>query len=121
VHDRPVRVLIVDDQPTFRLAARELLLARGHSVVAEAEDGGGALDAVARLTPDAVLLDVVLGRESGFDVARALTRLSPGLPVLLVSVDGANVSGERVRDCGARAFLLKDQLPAADLAALCSR
>jgi DNA-binding NarL/FixJ family response regulator len=115
-----VRVLIVDDQATFRLAARELLLARGHSVVGEVGDGSAALDAAARLTPDAVLLDLVLGSESGFDVARALTRHTPGLPVLLVSVDGANVSGERVRDCGACAFLLKEQLPAADLAALWS-
>ena len=80
-----LRVLIVDDQQSFRDAARELLRARGHVVVAEAPCGRTALEAAARFAPDAVLLDVRLERESGFVVARALIDAHPDLCVLLTS------------------------------------
>jgi DNA-binding NarL/FixJ family response regulator len=113
-----VRVLIVDDEPVFREAARALLEARGHVVVGEAHAGRAALAAAARVAPDAVLLDVSLGAESGFDVARALTHRWPKLAVLLVSVTDAGVSPTRVRACGARGFLLKERLVAADFATL---
>jgi DNA-binding NarL/FixJ family response regulator len=112
------RVLIVDDQPSFRDAARHLLQARGHDVVAEAADGRAALEALERARPDAVLLDVGLGEESGFDVSRALVAARPDLAVLLVSIDGTGATPERVKAAGARAFVPKTQLTSADLAAL---
>lgn len=86
------RVLIVDDHPGFRAAARELLLARGYTGVAEADGESSALEAVARFAPDLVMLDVILERENGFDVARALTRAQPNLGVLLVGQGGRGVS-----------------------------
>jgi DNA-binding NarL/FixJ family response regulator len=70
-------VLIVDDQPVFRRAAHELLEARGYAVVGEAGCAAAALQAAKQLEPDAVLLDVRLGDESGHEVARALTRFAP--------------------------------------------
>src|SRR3954447_19424397 len=110
-----MRVMIVDDQASFREAARELLEARGYDVVADVADGRSALAAAARLHPDAVLLDVGLGSESGLDVAQALTRAHPRLAVLLVSVTLPDVPPERVRACGARGARARDGLPAADL------
>jgi two-component system nitrate/nitrite response regulator NarL len=62
--------VIVDDQPVFRQVARELLEIRDYAVVAEASCAAQALAAVERLAPDAGLLDVRLGEESGHDVAR---------------------------------------------------
>jgi DNA-binding NarL/FixJ family response regulator len=115
--DVTLSVLIVDDQPSFRRAARELLEARGYAVVAEAVCSVTALEALARLQPDAVLLDVRLGPESGFDIARALTRARPGLAVLLVSADVPQACLARVYECGARGFLLKPRLIDADLEA----
>jgi DNA-binding NarL/FixJ family response regulator len=109
------RVLIVDDHPSFRHAARELLAARGYAVVGEADGSSTALDALARLQPDAVLLDLCLGAECGFDVARALTQARPGLAVLLVSTDEPDACSARIRECGARGFLLKLRLADADL------
>ena len=110
-----LRVLIVDDQPGFRDAARELLRARGHIVVAEAQSGQTALEAVERCAPDAVLLDVRLGSENGFVVSRRLMDANPDLRVLLTSVDAPNVAPERVHECGARAFVLKQRLTKVDL------
>ena len=79
------RVLVVDDEPTFRDAARRLLEQRGYAVVAEAGCAASALDAVERFAPQAVLLDVRLGDDDGFDVCRRLTRTRPWLAVLLAS------------------------------------
>jgi two-component system nitrate/nitrite response regulator NarL len=109
------RVLIVDDQPVFRRVARDLLKARGYVVVAEADGADTAMEALRRLAPDAVLLDVCLGEESGYDVARALTGAAPDVAVLLVSADERWVCRESVRACGARGFVLKARLVDADL------
>jgi len=113
------RILIVDDHPVFRSAARALLTARGYAVVGEASCTRTALDAAARLSPDGVLLDVHLGTDSGVDVARALTRAQPALAVVLVSSDWPEPSPERLQDCGACGFVLKSALPVTDLSGFC--
>jgi CheY-like chemotaxis protein len=113
-HMPSTRVLIVDDQPVFRGVARDLLEVRGYTVVAEADGMANALEALGRCVPDAVLLDVCLGKESGFDVARALTGMRPGLAVLLVSADEVSDSSEQARRCGARGFVTKARLVKTD-------
>jgi DNA-binding NarL/FixJ family response regulator len=113
---RPLRVMIVDDQPTFRLAARRLLEARGYDVVAEAECSACALEAVERHEPQAVLLDVRLGDEDGFAVCGVLTRARPGLAVLLASDAPHEHFDERVARSGARGFVRKSRLAHTDLA-----
>ena len=75
----PAGVLIVDDEPSFRLAARALLERRGYVVVGDAGCAASAVKSVQRLAPDGVLLDVRLGDDDGFDVARILTRAWPDL------------------------------------------
>lgn len=111
---RPLRVLIVDDQPSFRQVARELLERRGYVIVGEADDAATALVAGERLAPDAVLLDICLGADSGLDVAYAMTRTSPAPAVLLVS--NADVRDGQVERSGARGFVLKSRLVGIDLA-----
>jgi DNA-binding NarL/FixJ family response regulator len=112
-----VRVLIVDDQPAFREAARELLEGRGH-VVAEARDAAEALAAIEAFDPDAALIDVRLHDESGIDAARALVEASPRLAAFLMSADGTIVTDAVVRACGARGFVPKQRLAATDLVGL---
>ena len=63
------RILIVDDHPSFRATARAVLSADGFEVVGEAEDGASALEAIERLRPDLVLLDVQLPDTDGFSIA----------------------------------------------------
>jgi two-component system nitrate/nitrite response regulator NarL len=119
--DMSARVLIVDDQCAFRQVARGLLEHRGYTVVGEAADATAAVDAATRLRPDAVLLDVRLGEDDGFAVARALARACPGAAVLLVSNDDYHHHTERVKSSGALGFTLKSQLAVADLAACLRR
>jgi DNA-binding NarL/FixJ family response regulator len=116
MHCVPLRVLIVDDQASFRRAAHALLELRGYAVVGEARCAESALEAVERARPDAVLLDVRLHRENGFDVARALTRARPALAVLLVSADDYRDCEDLMEYSGARGFVMKSELAAIDLA-----
>ena len=108
----PPRILIVDDHPAFRRAARLLLAERGFKVIAEAGCPRTALQAAAELTPDGVLVDVHLGEECGLELTRALTRGQPTLAVLLVSSDPLH---RRAEDCGAQGFVLKSELARTDL------
>jgi DNA-binding NarL/FixJ family response regulator len=110
-----VRVLIIDDQSTFRRAARGLLERLGYRVVGEGSGGAAAVALATRLLPDAVLLDVRLGTEDGFAVARALADACPGAAVLLASCD--HQDPDEVAASGARGFVLKSELAGADLAA----
>ena len=106
----PCTVLIVDDHPSFRATARALLEAEGFEVVGEAEDGASALDAIRRLRPDVVLLDVQLPDIDGFDVAQRLTG-HPGAPaVILVSSRDSSDFGPLVTRSGARGFVPKAEL-----------
>jgi DNA-binding NarL/FixJ family response regulator len=113
-----LRVLIVDDQSAFRVAARALLEHRGCTVVGEADGAAGGLDAARQIAPDAVLLDVRLGDGDGFEVCRAMTRSDPRVAVLLVSADDHRDDSATVRDCGACGFVLKSRLARTDLVAL---
>jgi DNA-binding NarL/FixJ family response regulator len=109
----PPRVVVVDDHPSFRQAARMLLAARGYDVVAEAASAATALDAVERHAPHGVLLDVQLGDDDGFAVCGALTRSRPDLAVLLASADEPK-DPDRITGCGARGFVRKAHLPRID-------
>lgn len=78
-----VRVLVVDDEPSFREGLRVALESEGF-VVDVAEDGEEALRLFAARSPDLVLLDVMLPRMSGIDVCRQI-RAVDDTPVIMVS------------------------------------
>jgi DNA-binding response OmpR family regulator len=69
-----IRVFIVDDSRDFLDVASGLLEREGLAVVGVALDSAGVREQVERLSPDAVLVDITLGDESGFEVARALCK-----------------------------------------------
>jgi DNA-binding NarL/FixJ family response regulator len=103
-------LLIVDDHPSFRASARELLEAEGFEVVGEAEDGASALEAIDRLRPDVVLLDVQLPDMNGFEVASKVTANGSGSAIVLVSSRDGSDFGPLVLESGARGFIPKGEL-----------
>jgi DNA-binding NarL/FixJ family response regulator len=112
------RVLVVDDHPTFRRFARQLLEEAGYTVVGEAADGASAVEAARLLEPEIVLLDVLLPDVSGLAVAEALAALSPTPHVVLVSSRSAADFGAALDGARARRFVAKHELTSADLPAL---
>ena len=83
-----VRVLTIDDQAVFRALAREVINATpGFAAIGEAADGSSGIEAVARLGPDLVLLDVRMPGLGGIEVARRLTLMHPEVVVVLISIE----------------------------------
>jgi DNA-binding NarL/FixJ family response regulator len=111
-------LVIVDDHAGFRASARELLELDEFEVVGEAGDGAGALEVVARLDPEVVLLDIGLPDMSGFDVAERIAIGDPRATVVLISSRSTDQISVRVTGCGAVGFIAKDELCGAALAAL---
>lgn len=109
-----VRCLIVDDNEDFLHAARALLEREGISVVATASNGAQAVRACRQLKPEVALVDVDLGAETGFDIARRLAgQAGPGLPrVILVSASTADDLADLVAESPAISFLYKADLSA---------
>src|ERR671910_266652 len=85
---RSVRVLTVDDQALFRGVARDVIEATpGFEAVGEASSGEQALEAVERLAPELVLLDVRMPGMDGIEVARHLATEHPRTVVVLISIE----------------------------------
>ena len=106
----PVRVLIVDDQATFRRAAWSVVeLTPGFVVVGEAETGEAAVDAARGQQPDLVLMDVHLPGIDGLEASRRILAASQTPPpvIFLLSTYEAAEYLDRPADCGAAAYLAK--------------
>jgi DNA-binding NarL/FixJ family response regulator len=111
-------VVIVDDHPTFRSFARELLEDEGFEVVAEAMDGASAIEAADRLRPDLVLLDVQLPDLSGFEVVDRLRARGVPSPVVLTSSRDAASYGDQVEASDSAGFIPKGDLSGPAIRAL---
>jgi two-component system, NarL family, invasion response regulator UvrY len=108
-----VRVVIVDDQPPFREAARLVFdLLDDFDVVAEATSGEEALAVVAALAPDLVLMDINLPGMSGVDATRRLRQEHPDVVAVLVSTYEAEDLPRGAETSGALAYVHKEHLDA---------
>jgi CheY-like chemotaxis protein len=107
-----MRCLIVDDNDDFLRAARELLESEGISVVGAVSTGAQAYRTCRDLNPDVVLLDIDLGEENGFDVARQLAdRADATQPrVILISGYSGDDFEDMIADSPVLSFLPKAYL-----------
>lgn len=106
--EKTVRVLIVDDQEPFRLAARMVVEATdGFEVVGEAETGEASIDLAHELDPDLVLMDVNLPGIDGLDATRRILDGSDRVVILLLSTYEESEYAPRAAECGAAAYIPK--------------
>jgi DNA-binding NarL/FixJ family response regulator len=111
--DSAIRVLIVDDHTVVREGLRTFLqLQDGIEVVGEAGDGLQALDQAAALTPDVILMDLVMPRLDGVAAMRKLRERSPASRVIVLTsfLDDSRLMP--ALQAGAAGYLLKDVEPA---------
>ena len=109
----PLRCLIVDDSAFFLEAAASLLQREGVTVVGVASFIADALRQARELRPDVVLVDIMLGRESGLDLARRLAEADPDAPaVILISTHAETEFADLIAEAPAAGFLSKSQLSA---------
>ncbi|MEO6122232.1 MAG: response regulator transcription factor [Ilumatobacteraceae bacterium] len=104
-----VTVLVVDDQPPFRDAARSVVdRLKGFEVVAEADSGEAAIELVAALQPQLVLMDINMGGIDGIEAATAITARFPKTMVVLLSTYDLRDLPPTARTSGASAYVNKD-------------
>lgn len=92
--DGDVRCVIVDDNPAFLHAAEVMLSRDGIAVVGTATCGARALDMVARVRPDVVLVDLCLGAESGLSLIGQITARAPEIACICISTYAAEDLGD---------------------------
>jgi DNA-binding NarL/FixJ family response regulator len=102
-------VLIVDDHPSFRAFARDLLESDGFRVIGESKDGESALGTALALRPDVVLMDVQLPDLTGFEVTKRLLAILE-TAVVLVSTRDRSDYGDEIESSGAVGFVPKGEL-----------
>jgi CheY-like chemotaxis protein len=109
-----LRALLVDDTPRFLEAARTLLERQGIVTVGVASTSAEALQQVAELRPDVTLIDVDLGAESGFAVARLLAQAPchASSPAILMSAHSAEDFADLISESPALGFISKLDLSA---------
>ena len=115
----PLRCLLVDDNDAFLEAARVLLEREGMQVAGVASNIAGALRQARALRPDVILVDIGLGEESGFDLARLLAadgqdgqRAGVHADVILISAQAETDYTDMIAESPAAGFLPKSELSA---------
>ena len=113
-----MRCLLVDDNAAFLSSARTLLDRQGVTIVGTASTSAEALLLAAALRPDVVLVDIALGEENGFDLARRLAE-SDGdgvaMAVIMISTAAESDYADLIAESPAAGFLHKAELSAAGI------
>ncbi|MGV8929965.1 MAG: response regulator [Brevundimonas sp.] len=89
-------ILIVDDDPTVRLIAGELLRSEEHAIV-EAEDGDEALKILSAMAIDLVVLDLLMPNKDGLETIVELRKRQPDIRILAISSGGRMEPGQLLR------------------------
>ena len=100
------RVLVADDYPEMVKAVRRLL-ALDCDVVGSVADGSALLEAVQRLAPDVIVLDLNLPNVNGLAACRQITQLNPAMKVIMFTVLDHPDDTQAFFEAGASAFVSK--------------
>jgi DNA-binding NarL/FixJ family response regulator len=111
VTDKRVRVWVVDDQASFRMATAAALAAMEDFVMAgECETGESAIELMRNASAEIVLMDIHMPGMGGIEATRRIRAAHPDLIVLLMSTYDVEDLPAAAADCGAAAYLHKEQL-----------
>jgi DNA-binding response OmpR family regulator len=109
---KPKKILIADDNKNIREALTSILEDEGHELWM-AKDGAEALKKVREVSPDILILDVMMPEVSGYDVCRAV-KSDPDLKktfILMLSAKGQAAEQEQGKEIGADEYIVKPFSP----------
>jgi DNA-binding NarL/FixJ family response regulator len=103
-----IRLFIADDHQLFREGLRALFLSLDDiEVVGEASDGQTAIDQIAELQPDVVLMDIQMPGVNGIEATRRVTTTSPHIGTIILTMFDDDDSVFAAMRAGARGYILK--------------
>jgi DNA-binding NarL/FixJ family response regulator len=114
-----IRILIADDHEIVRRGIKQIIEETSDlEVIGEASTGQQVIDAVSRLSPDVLLLDISMPGYSGLDVLKTLAANFTDLPVLVLTMHPEEQYAIRVLKAGASGYLTKESAPDELIAAI---
>lgn len=113
------KILVVDDHPMTRLGQVETLNREpDFTVCGQAATAGETIEAINRLKPDVLLMDLTLPDKEGLELIKDIQALHPGLPILVCSMHDEAFYAARVLRAGGRGYVMKSEGPEKLVAAL---
>jgi NarL family two-component system response regulator LiaR len=110
--DKPIRILITDDQAIVRKGIRALLLTEPDiEIVGEAENGLQAINQVETLRPDVILMDLMMPEMDGIEAIRRITTKQARARILVLTSFATDDKVFPAVKAGALGYLLKDSSP----------
>jgi len=100
------RVLVVEDDANILLGLTEVFLSEGFEVHT-CERGDHAMDKIAEIKPQIILLDVMLPKKNGYEICREIRKAKIKLPVLMLTAKGQEMDKVVGLDCGADDYVTK--------------
>jgi two-component system invasion response regulator UvrY len=103
-----INVMLVDDHDLVRKGIRRLLDdTQGIKVIAEATDGEQAISQVRMQKPDVILMDISMPGIGGLEATRKITRVSPDMKVIIVTIHDDDPFPARLLEAGAAGYITK--------------
>ena len=100
------RIVLVDDEALIRMGMRVMLQDLGYEVVGEAADGQEAIEKVAALDPDVVIMDIKMPGMDGLEATRRIMAAHP-VPIIVLTAYNQRSLVEEAADSGVLAYLMK--------------
>jgi len=104
-----IKIFMADDHPVVRAGIRGMLETQpDFEVVAEAENGQGAIEQVSKLKPDVVLMDLRMPEMDGVEAISKIKESHPDIHILVLTTYDTDADIVRAVEAGATGYLLKD-------------
>jgi AmiR/NasT family two-component response regulator len=100
------RIMIVDDEPVFRMDIREMLTEEGYEVVAEAANGEAAIEQAVRTRPDLILMDIKMAKMDGLKAGRIIYQITK-IPIVVLTAYSQAQFVDEAKEAGVIGYLVK--------------
>ena len=107
--NRKIKILIADDHQVVRMGLSSIIAAESDMLlVGEASDGNEAVSLAQKLSPDIVLMDLMMPQKDGAEATAEILAANPGVKILVLTTFGESAEMKRAMDAGASGALIKD-------------